>query len=405
MASGLMLRIPPPPFLNDPAVRSVLAALPQARLVGGCVRDVLAGRDVHDIDLATPQKPEDVIAALRAAGLKFAPTGLAHGTVTAIADHRGFEVTTLRRDVATDGRHAVVAFTDDWRADAARRDFTINALSLTEIGEVYDYFGGVADLRAGRVRFVGDAAPRIREDYLRILRFFRFHARFGVGAPDPAAIAAIETHLDGLARLSVERVWSELSRILAVPDPTGAVALMARTGVLAAILPEGTDPARLAALMQSGAPPDPILRLAALLTGDVEALALRLRLSSVERTMLVALRDAPSACPAADDDALRRLLADKPAEVLIGRAWLIGAPTEEWARLRGRLIAMPRPVFPLVGRHAVALGVPAGPRVGELLRAVRAWWLTGGCTADAAACCSELARLIQGPTPPEQSQP
>ncbi|MDE2007403.1 MAG: CCA tRNA nucleotidyltransferase, partial [Rhodospirillales bacterium] len=160
-----------PAFLDDPALHAVLAALPRARIVGGAVRDALLGLPVADIDLATPDPPENVLAAVRASGLKAKPTGLAHGTVTAIADHRGFEVTTLRRDVATDGRHARVAFTEDWRADAARRDFTINALSLSPAGELFDYFGGVADLRDGRVRFVGDPAARIAEDYLRVLRF------------------------------------------------------------------------------------------------------------------------------------------------------------------------------------------------------------------------------------------
>ncbi len=176
-----------PAFLADPSLRSVLAALPEARLVGGSVRDAVVGREVADIDLATPRRPEAVMQALRDAGLKAVPTGIEHGTVTAVAGGRGFEVTTLRRDVATDGRHAVVAFTDDWQQDAARRDFTINAMSMTPDGAVFDYFGGREDLHAGRVRFVGDAATRIAEDYLRVLRFFRFHARYGLGAPDPAA--------------------------------------------------------------------------------------------------------------------------------------------------------------------------------------------------------------------------
>ena len=168
----------------------------------------------------------------------------------------------------TDGRHAVVAFTDDWQEDAARRDFTMNALSMTRDGAVFDYFGGIADLRAGVVRFVGDPATRIAEDYLRILRFFRFHARYAAGPPDAAAVAAIRAGVPGLARLSAERVWSELTRILAAPDPRGAVALMAELGVLAAVIPEGADPARLARVVATDAPPDPLLRLAALLTGD-----------------------------------------------------------------------------------------------------------------------------------------
>ena len=333
-----LLLEPRPDFLADPALARVLAALPGARLVGGCVRDALAGLlvhdiDPHDIDLASPLPPEAAMAALRAAGLRAVPTGIAHGTVTAVADGRGFEVTTLRRDVATDGRHAVVAFTDDWRVDAARRDFTINAMSMTAIGMVHDYFGGIADLRAGRVRFVGDPATRIAEDRLRMLRFFRFHARFGIGPPDPAALAAIADAAPGLARLSPERVWSELKRILAAPAAAPTVALMAQAGVLAAALPEGADPARLAALEARGAPADPLLRLAALLPAppdaDAAALAARLRLSTA-------------------------------------------------------------------GRDLAAAGVPAGPAMGALLRELRGWWLAGGCLADAAACMAELSRRRAG---------
>ncbi|MCW3477586.1 CCA tRNA nucleotidyltransferase [Limobrevibacterium gyesilva] len=391
MAEAPALRIAPPDFVADPAVHAVLAALPRARLVGGCVRDALAGRAVADIDLATPDPPDAVTRALTGAGLRAVPTGLDHGTVTAVSGHRGFEVTTLRRDVATDGRHAVVAYTDDWREDAARRDFTINALSMTADGAVYDYFGGIADLRAGRVRFVGDAATRIAEDYLRILRFFRFHARFGTGAPDPQALAAIDGAVPGLARLSAERVWSELKRILAAPDPVASVALMRRLGVLDAALPEGADPERLARLVATGAPDDPLLRLAALLSGDALAVAERLRLSSAERDRLVALRAGPAPAPDADDATLRRMLADTSKPVLTGRVWLDGGD----AGLLARLADMKVPVFPLRGRDLVAAGVPAGAAMGAMLRALRAWWMEGGCTADAAACRAELQRRLQ----------
>ena len=395
------LRIEPPGFLAEPALRAVLAALPIARVVGGAVRDALLGLDVHDVDLATPLQPDAVIAALRAAGLKSAPTGLAHGTVTAIAHHRGFEVTTLRRDVATDGRHATVAFTADWREDAARRDFTINALSLTPDGAVFDYFNGIADLRAGRVRFVGDAATRIREDYLRILRFFRFQARYGSGTPDPDALAGVAANLDGLARLSAERVWSELRRILAAPDPTGTVDLMARLGVLAAVLPEGVDPSRLAMLQSSGAPADALLRLAALLAGDPAKVAERLKLSNTERDRLLTLKSAPAPAPADDDDELRRKLAVTAPDILIGRAWLAGTPDSVWTTLRSRLAAMPRPVFALEGRDALALGIPSGPQVGALLRQVRDWWLAQGCRPGTDACRAELQRRAAGlPAPP-----
>ena len=181
MSETPALRIDPPAFLAEPALVAVMAALPEARVVGGAVRDALAGREVGEIDLATPRTPDQVTEALQASGLRAVPTGLSHGTVTAVVDGHGFEVTTLRRDVESDGRHAVVAFTDDWRADAARRDFTINAMSLTRSGDIFDYFGGIGDLRAGILRFVGDPSTRIAEDYLRILRYFRFLARYAGG--------------------------------------------------------------------------------------------------------------------------------------------------------------------------------------------------------------------------------
>jgi len=388
--------IAPPPWANDPALLAVTAALPGARLVGGCVRDAIAGRPVADVDLATPEPPDAVTRALNAAGLKVVPTGLQHGTVTAVSAGRGYEVTTLRRDVETDGRHAEVAWTEDWREDAARRDFTINAMSMMRDGAVWDYFGGAADLAAGRVRFVGDAAARIAEDYLRVLRFFRFHARYGQGPPDPEALDALRGGVPGLARLSPERVWSELKRILATPDPRGAVALMADLGVLPALLPPPLDPGRLDRLVAADAPPEPLLRLAALCPAAGAPLAEALRMAANERDRLLALHG-PAPTPGLDDDALRRLLADTPPGAVPGRAWLAqaegGAGAEGWAALHERLEALPRPRFPLAGRDALAMGVPPGPAVGELLAAVRAWWLAGGCVPGAAACRAELQRL------------
>lgn len=398
MTDSPALHIPPPDFVADPALAPVLAALPEARIAGGAVRDALLGRPVADVDLATPREPDAVIEALTRAGIRTVPTGIDHGTVTAVSRGRGFEVTTLRRDVATDGRHAVVAFSTDWREDAARRDFTINALSLTRDGAVFDYFGGIADLRHGVLRFVGDPATRIAEDYLRILRFFRFLARGAAHTADPAAVAAIRAGVPGLARLSVERVWHELSRILGATDPAPAVRLMADLGVLAAVVPEGADPGRLERLVTSGAPVDPSLRLAALLTGDAAALATRLRLSVAERDRLIALRTAPLADPGADDSSLRRLLAKHAPDTLIGQTWLASGVGADWDALRQRLASMPRPVFPLEGRDVLALGVRPGPRVGALLRALRLWWLQGGCTADASACRTELARRVSGGT-------
>ncbi len=377
----------PAELLAIPGLRAVLAALPGARLVGGAVRDALAGLPVADIDLATPDPPDLVTQRLTAAGLKAVPTGIAHGTVTAVAAHRGFEVTTLRHDVQTDGRHAVVAFTDDWQADAARRDFTVNAMSMTPDGAVFDYFGGIADLHARRVRFVGDAAARVAEDYLRVLRFFRFWARYGAGEPDAAAAAAIAGGVAGLAQLSAERVWSELKRILAAPDPVAAVRLMRALGVLAVVLPEAGGTERLAALVAAAAPPDPVLRLAALLEHGAQALSERLKLSGAERTHLLGLLAAPALAPGSDDAALRRALAVTPRPILAGRIWLAGGD----AALLARLDAMPVPDFPLRGRDLAQAGVPPGEGMGALLASLRAWWLAGGCTGDVRA---ELARRL-----------
>jgi poly(A) polymerase len=295
---------------------------------------------------------------------------------------RGFEVTTLRRDVETDGRHAVVAFTADWRQDAARRDFTINAMSMTRDGRVFDYFGGTADLAAGRIRFVGDPPTRIAEDYLRILRFFRFFSRFGHTPPDAGTSGALQAGIPGLARLSAERVWHELRLILAAPDPSEAVGLMDRLGIRAAVVPEASAGSRRLGHL----PADPILRLAAMLTGDPLTLAMRLKFSNEDRDRLIRLLATPR--PGGSDAALRRLLADHTPADLIDRAWLDGD-----ADVRRRLSGMSRPVFPLEGRHVVALGIPAGPAVGALLRDVRQWWLDGGCVADRAACLTELARM------------
>ncbi len=377
MSDRPALRLDRPAFLDDPALRAVLAALPEARLVGGAVRDAIAGRPIADIDLATPLPPEQVTAALLRAGLKAAPTGLDHGTVTAIADHRGFEVTTLRHDLETDGRHAKVAFTNDWRADAARRDFTINALSMTPDGEIFDYYNGITDLKAGRVRFVGEARLRIAEDFLRILRYFRFLARYGVGEPDQAATAAIRAGVPGLAQLSGERLWSELKRILVTPDPWPALTLMRDLGVLDAVLPP-THPSAFADLTDN----DPVLMLAALGSRDIS----RLRLSTAEQDKLAAFHAAPALPNDAADADIRRALADTPPEILTGRARLAH-------RDPARIQATPPPVFPLQGRDLKAAGIPPGSEMGALLRDLRAWWLDRGCEGDVAA---ELARRLSG---------
>ncbi len=390
MSAAAHVLVPLPDFLADPALQAVLTALPTARLVGGAVRDALLRREVADVDLAIPEPPDEVIRQLDAAGLKHAPTGLKHGTVTAISGGRGFEVTTLRTDERTDGRHAEVAWTPDWREDAARRDFTINAMSMRPDGAVFDYFGGLGDLAAGRLRFVGAPAQRIAEDYLRVLRFFRFLARYARLPPDPATLQALQDAVPHLRRLSSERVWSELKRILAAPDPVGAIRLMAELGVLEAVLPGGSNPDALARLVRAGAPNDPLLRLMALDPAAPKR-ADALKLSKAEAATLAGLAGPPPD-PAWDDDALRRALVATPAVSLIGRSWLAAGADGDAALLRARLAAMPAPVFPLAGRDAVRLGVPAGPAVGALLAEVRAWWMAGGCVADAASCRAELNR-------------
>lgn len=389
--------MPAPAFLADPAPRAIFAALPGARAVGGCVRDHLAALPVHDIDMAAPFPPEEIAHRLKAAGLRVFETGLAHGTVTAVLDRAPIEVTSLRRDVVTDGRHAEVAWTTDWNEDAARRDFTINAMSMEGDGTLHDPFGGVADLAARRVRFVGEAATRLAEDYLRALRFFRFQARYGGEVPDAEALDAIRAAVPGLARLSAERVWSEIKRLLAAPDPRAALALMAKSGVLPAILPEAGAPTRLDAAVARGEG-DVLLRLALLLPvgTDIAALARRLKFSGEEAARLRALH-AIGTVPADPDDprARRRFAAEVTARghARPGEVALVAAA-------QGRLDLAPLfdlgpgPDFPLQGRDALALGVPPGPRVGALLAATRAWWLEGGAEAGREACLDHLRGLL-----------
>ncbi len=367
-----------PAFLHDPALLRVLQAVPRARLVGGCVRDALCGAPVSDIDLATPDRPDAIMEALAQAGLRAIPTGLAHGTVTALVEGQGFEITTLRRDVETDGRHAVVAFTDDWQVDAARRDFTINAMSMTADGAVFDYFGGREDLAAGLVRFVGDAGTRIAEDFLRILRYFRFFARYASGEPDMQATEAIASHIGGLAQLSAERVWSELKRILAAPRPDRSLELMLCLGVFEAVLPGAVlapvDPL----------PADPLLRLAALRPSL--AIAERLKLSGEEADTLAAFAGPPP--PDALDDAdLRRLLADTPPSILAGRARLVGREAALIARIEAATI----PVFPVQGRDLITAGLKPGPAMGAALKQLRGIWLASGCVADRETLLAQLA--------------
>jgi len=389
-------RIPAQPWMTDPSTRAVLAALGEARFVGGCVRDALLGRAILDIDIATPHPPDAVIRRLEAAGIKVVPTGLAHGTVTAVVASRHFEITTLRRDVETFGRHARVAFTDDWAADAARRDFTMNALFLGGDGAVFDPMGGLADLRAGRVRFVGDAETRIREDVLRLLRFYRFQAHYGRGEADAAARAACRALAPLLPTLSGERIAAETLKLLAAPDPMPALALMAEDGVLAVLYPEARRRDRLARLIALEPLPDALRRLGALIAGDPAPLAERLRLSTEQRDRLLAFAAPPWPIDlAADERVQRRALHHLDAPLYRDLILLRAADSGETTTLPSllALAASWQPQrFPLKGRDVTALGVPAGRQVGRLLKALDAWWEEGDFRADRAACLAELRR-------------
>jgi len=405
--TGNLLRIEPQPWMTDLVTLSVLEALSaggaQARFVGGSVRDALLGRQIGDIDIATPATPERVIELLEKRGIKVVPTGLAHGTVTAIAGTppRHFEITTLRRDVETYGRRARVAFGADWAADAARRDFTINAIFLDPDGTVHDPVGGLADLRAHRVRFVGDPATRIAEDVLRILRYYRFEARFGTGLGDPPARAACRALAHLLPNLSAERVAQELVKLLETSYPISALRMMLEDGVLSVILPEARRLDRLRHMIAIEPEPDPLRRLAALIEVDgpgAVALAERLHFSNAWRDRLHGLAPPWAIDPPADMAAQRRALYRLGAERYRDIALLLAAEGAMSRDRFGELLALARdwtpPAFPLAGRDVTALGIAAGPEVGRLLGAVHDWWEAGDFTADRAACLLYLQGLV-----------
>lgn len=374
-------------WLQDDGLRAVLAVLGDAdttRVVGGAVRDRLLGLPLSDIDLATQLAPDDVVRRLEAAGLKAVPTGLAHGTITAVAAGRPFEVTTLRRDVATDGRHAEVAFTDDWCIDAARRDFTINALYADPAtGSVFDYFDGLADIATRTVRFIGDPLQRIAEDHLRILRFFRFHARFGRGSPDAAGLAACVARANDLMALSRERIRDELFKLLRVADPVPTLAVMLDTGILKPVLPE-IAPAGLGPLGQVilrervvSEPPSAIRRLAALLppgAGLLDDLAGRLRLSKAEQKRLIATASRLAAVPGDVAPLAYAVGAETAGDLLLLAPGDDDELTRQWASLSCWI----RPQMPISGRDILAFGIEKGPDVAQALKDVEADWIAAG---------------------------
>jgi poly(A) polymerase len=390
-------------WLREGPVARLLLALDrdgeEARVVGGAVRNALIGEPIGDIDVATTASPEEVSRRVTRAGFKAVPTGIDHGTVTVVIDSRPFEVTTLREDVETFGRHAKVAFGRDWKKDAERRDFTMNALTAAADGTVYDYVGGLADLAARRVRFIGDAATRIAEDYLRILRFFRFHAAYGHGAPDAEGLAACIAGRAGLDQLSRERVRMELLKLLVAPHATPTLAVMTETGLLPAVLggvPQLASFEMMAKVEAAiGLQPDPVQRLGALgvqVAEDAERLWGRLRLSNVEHERLASMGDAWWQVSPAMAQRGRALLYRLGREryvdrVLLAwsRAWPQGAADAAWRELAILPERWIVPVFPLRAADFLKRGVPRGPALGAALREAEEAWIAAGFPDDAAA--------------------
>ena len=387
----------------------------ETRFVGGAVRDKLLGIPFSDVDLATTAHPDVVTEVLAGAGIKVVPTGIAHGTVTAVVAGKGFEITTLRRDIETDGRHAVVAYTDDWQEDAARRDFTMNALSRDAAGKIYDYFGGLDDAHAGRVKFVGDASARMNEDALRLLRFFRFYAWYAKEEPDEQTLRALEFAAPTLKNLSRERVWKETKRLLSAPNPSDAWMLMLRHHIVSQFFPEATNLKTLCNLLsyeharQAGQHFNPLLRMAALLHGqkiDANALKERFAFSSDETQKLAQFLKNPLGTKGdgrGETDvttlsfALHRYGLDLTEEFLV--LSMAKGVQFNWESARGVLEKWEPKTFPLKGDDVLALlshvGLPPGPRVGEILHAVEAWWVAQNFVPDHAACIEKAKSLIQ----------
>jgi poly(A) polymerase len=403
-------------LLANPTLKRVWVALETfeanaTRLVGGCVRDALLGTTPVDIDLATKLLPEQVIAACDVAEIKTVPTGISHGTVTAIVDSKPFEITTLRKDIDTDGRHATVAFTDDWHADAARRDFTMNALYLSSEGNIFDPTGqGETDAKAGQVVFVGDPDQRIVEDHLRILRYFRFAARFTKGPIATPALEACARHTAAIQELSVERVWSELKKILAAQDPREAVKAMASSGVLGAVLPEANGTTTFMNLLEIETTAfldgDPLQRLMALLPRDGDAVAglcARLKLSSVEADRLLAwAKDESKMVSYLSAREVRQALYWMGNQTYLDRArhaWASDPEprrTTQWRTMLAFEGGFVAPKFPVTGNQAMAAGARPGPAVGAVLAEVERWWVENDFIDDELSVIERLKAVVQG---------
>lgn len=401
-------------WLADLRLQRLLAALTadggEARIAGGAVRNALLQEPVSDIDVATTEVPTRVMDLARRAGLEVHPTGLDHGTVTVVAKEgtkaRAFEVTTLRVDIETFGRHAQVAFTDDWAADAGRRDFTMNALYCDGAGNLFDPVGGYRDLIDRRVRFVGEPEARIAEDFLRILRFFRFHARYGQGAPDSEGLAACVALQEGLGRLSAERIRQETLKLLVAPGAVSVLRVMVETGIGPRILPTGHDLARFSRMAdidaKHGYEPDPVLRLAAVglqSAADAETLRQALRLSNAEFGRLQHLAQSVPPSPALRDSERRIVLYHMGAQGFrdaVRFAWARDQGTvasEAWSDLLELPQHWPVPRFPLSGADLASRGIVSGPEMGRLLKRLEDWWMAAGFPADKEAVLDRLEAL------------
>lgn len=403
--------IDPPDWMTAPQTRAVMAALndqglPQTMFVGGAVRNALLGKPVSDIDLATLYTPPQVIERLERAAIRYIPTGIDHGTITAVTEGRGFEVTTLRRDVETDGRRAVIAFTTDWAEDAARRDFTMNTLLADAQGHVYDPLGqGLSDLQAGRVVFVGEPSDRIAEDYLRILRFFRFHALYGRGAPDSAALAACHEAASHIAKLSRERVTQEMMKILGVDDPIPTLMLMFAHGVAkefeSAAFHQESFPA-FCRLQNQHAAPDVLARLALLADKDVARAAKLVMLSNAQLKSLRAFISIAQDQRALDDKAVRDLVYQNGAhtvkQMLLLRMAHEGESDDNRALFQIADTFNP-PKFPLTGQDVMDLGIKQGAQLGQLLSDAEQWWRAQDFVPDRQACLRQLAEFVAAVRP------
>lgn len=410
-------KLGPYPWLTSDETKAVMSALhagephgvPVARFVGGCVRNSLLGEPVSDIDIATSLEPQEVVSRMTAADIRSIPTGIEHGTITAVVNHHPYEITTLRKDVSTDGRRATIAYTDDWVEDAERRDFTMNAIYADVDGTLFDPVGGIEDAKKRLIRFIGDANDRVHEDYLRILRFFRFHAWYGSDEPDDEGMKACVDGKGELKRLSAERIQVELFKTLSAPNPIRVLRVMASIGILSEVLPEAERFDLLEALigvdLQHFFSPDPVLRLGAFANLDetgVVALGDRLRFSNETKSRLNAMAaEGPKVFSYMSALELRRALYRLGKEAFVDKArlgWAADPKTTnavQWRALIAMAESWERPELPLTGEDVMKAGVPKGPEIGRVMREVESWWVDADFTDDRFSIIERLKAIVQ----------